>query len=153
VGSTAISEFAGNDERVRAQVMESLRQQFRPEFLNRIDDIIIFQNLKLADIKRIVEIQLRSLSARLADRGVNLELADAAKEYLANRGFDPVYGARPLKRTIQKEIIDPLAVRILNGDFIQGDAVIADVQNGEIAFGKKKAQKPAEQKTARTYVT
>ncbi|MDQ6767179.1 MAG: ATP-dependent chaperone ClpB [Candidatus Eremiobacteraeota bacterium] len=147
VGSSAISEFAGNDERVRAHVMESLRQQFRPEFLNRIDEIIIFQSLKLDDIKRIVEIQLRSLGVRLAERGIALELTDATKEYLANRGYDPVYGARPLKRTIQKEIIDPLAVRILNGDFVPGDAVLAEVQSGEIVFVKKKVQKKAEQKT------
>ncbi|HEV2878492.1 MAG TPA: ATP-dependent chaperone ClpB [Candidatus Eremiobacteraceae bacterium] len=147
VGSSAILEFAGNDERVRAQVMESLRQQFRPEFLNRIDDIIIFQNLKLDDIKRIVEIQLRSLSQRLAERGITIELTNAAKEYLANRGYDPVYGARPLKRTIQKEIVDPLAVRILNGDFVPGDTVTVDVQSGEIVFVKKKPQKAEEKRT------
>jgi ATP-dependent Clp protease ATP-binding subunit ClpB len=147
VGSSAILEFAGNDERMRAQVMESLRQQFRPEFLNRIDDIIIFQNLKLDDIKRIVEIQLRSLSQRLAERGITIELTNAAKEYLANRGYDPVYGARPLKRTIQKEIVDPLAVRILNGDFVPGDTVTVDVQSGEIVFVKKKLQKAEEKRT------
>ncbi len=150
VGSAAISEFAGNDERMRAQVMEALRQQFRPEFLNRIDEIIIFESLTLADIKRIVDIQLRSLSKRLAERGIELELSDGAKEYIANRGFDPVYGARPLKRTIQKEIIDPLAVRILGGDFIPGDTVVSDVQNGEIAFGKKKASKKTEKAAAAT---
>jgi len=147
VGSSAIAEFAGNDERMRAQVMEALRQQFRPEFLNRIDEIIIFQSLRLDDIKRIVDIQLRSLSRRLADRGIGLELTDAAKEYLAGRGFDPVYGARPLKRTIQKEIIDPLAVRILAGEFAQGDTVIADAHGGEIAFSRKKSRK-AERATA-----
>ncbi|HXW50392.1 MAG TPA: ATP-dependent chaperone ClpB [Candidatus Acidoferrales bacterium] len=143
IGSAAISEFAGDDEKVRERVMEAMRAHFRPEFLNRIDEIIIFKNLKLDDIKRIVEIQLRSLAARLAERGVRLELSDAAKEYLANRGYDPVYGARPLKRTIQKEIIDPLALRILNGDFVSGDKVTADVQRGEIVFSKNK---PAEKK-------
>jgi ATP-dependent Clp protease ATP-binding subunit ClpB len=144
VGSSAISEFAGDDERVRTQVMEALRQQFRPEFLNRIDEIIIFKGLTLSEIKRIVDIQVRGLSKRLAERGIELELTDQAKEYLANRGFDPVYGARPLKRTIQKEIIDPLAVRILAGDFIPGDIVTVDVQHGEIAFEKKKTKKKAE---------
>ncbi len=138
IGSAAIAEFAGNEEKVRERVMEAMRAHFRPEFLNRIDEIVIFQNLKLDDIKRIVEIQLRSLAKRLSERGVSLELTDAAKEYLANRGFDPVYGARPLKRTIQKEIIDPLALRLLNGDFVSGDKVIADVQRGEIVFTKKK---------------
>jgi len=148
VGSSAISESAGDDDRVRAQVMEALRQQFRPEFLNRIDEIIIFKGLTLPEIKRIVDIQLRGLAKRLSERGIELELTDKAKEYLANRGFDPVYGARPLKRTIQKEIIDPLAVRILGGEFAPGDVVTADVQNGEIAFGKKKVKKKAEQAAA-----
>ena len=139
IGSAAIAEFAGNEEKVREHVMEAMRAHFRPEFLNRIDEIVIFHNLKLDDIKRIVEIQLRALAKRLSERGVSLELSDAAKEYLANRGYDPVYGARPLKRTIQKEIIDPLALRILNGDFVSGDKIIADVQRGEIVFTKRKA--------------
>jgi ATP-dependent Clp protease ATP-binding subunit ClpB len=139
IGSAAIGEFAGDEEKVRERVMEAMRAQFRPEFLNRIDEIIIFKNLKLDDIKRIVDIQLRALSGRLAEKGVRLELTDAAKEYLANHGYDPVYGARPLKRTIQKEIIDPLALRILNGDFVPGDRVTADVHGGEIAFAKNQA--------------
>jgi ATP-dependent Clp protease ATP-binding subunit ClpB len=141
VGSAAISEAAGNEERMRTEVMESLRRQFRPEFLNRIDEIIIFHNLKLADLKRIVDIQLQSLCKRLSERGIELTLSDAAREYLANRGFDPVYGARPLKRTIQKEIIDPLALRMLNGDFVAGDSVLADVQSGEVVFTKKQPEK------------
>ncbi len=145
IGSSAISEFAGDEEKVRERVMEAMRSHFRPEFLNRIDEIIIFKNLRLDDIKRIVEIQLRALAGRLAERGVRLELSDAAKEYLANRGYDPVYGARPLKRTIQKEIIDPLAMRILNGDFVPGDRVTADVQHGEIVFAKNQ---PAQKKEA-----
>jgi ATP-dependent Clp protease ATP-binding subunit ClpB len=144
VGSAAISELAGNEDQMRTRVMESLRGHFRPEFLNRIDEIIIFKNLRLDDIKRIVDIQLRSLASRLSERGVVLQLSDAAKEYLANRGYDPVYGARPLKRTIQKEIIDPLALRILNGDFVSGDKVTADVQRGEIVFTKKKAAEKKE---------
>ncbi len=141
VGSAAIAEASGDQERMRSQVMEALRAQFRPEFLNRIDEIIIFQSLTLADIKRIVDIQLRSLTKRLAERGIELELTDAAREFVANRGFDPVYGARPLKRTIQKEIIDPLALSILNGDFVAGDVVVADVHGGEVVFSKKRAEK------------
>ena len=144
VGSQAISESAGDDERVRAQVMEALRQQFRPEFLNRIDEIIIFKGLTLSEIKHIVDIQLRGLSKRLAERGIELDLTDRAKEYVAERGFDPVYGARPLKRTIQKEIIDPLAVRILAGDFMPQDVVTVDVRDGKVAFEKKKTKKKAE---------
>jgi ATP-dependent Clp protease ATP-binding subunit ClpB len=148
VGSSAISESAGDEERVRAHVMDALRQQFRPEFLNRIDEIIIFSSLSLSEIKRIVDIQVRGLSKRLAERGIELELTDRAVEYLANRGFDPVYGARPLRRTVQKEIIDPLAVRILAGDFVPGDVVTVDVRSGEIAFDKKKTKKKTEQPAA-----
>ncbi len=144
VGSSAISESAGSPELIREQVMEALRRQFRPEFLNRIDDIIIFHNLTLADIKRIVDLQLRTLSRRLEERGIRLELTDAAREYIANRGYDPVYGARPLRRALQKEIVDPLAVRILAGDFGPGDTVVADVHAGEVVFTKKQSTGSAE---------
>jgi len=137
VGSAALTEAAGNAELVRNRVMEALREHFRPEFLNRIDEIIIFENLKLADIQRIVDIQLAGLRKRLMERGVDVELTDAAKELLANRGYDPVYGARPLKRTLQREIVDPLALRVLQGDFAPGDVVVVDAQNGEIVFTKR----------------
>ncbi len=139
IGSQAISELAGDPIAMRERVMEAVRQQFRPEFLNRIDEIIIFRNLSLADIKRIVDIQLDGLRKRLGERGIGLELTDAAKEYIGNRGYDPVYGARPLKRTLQKEILDPLALRVLSGDFVAGDTVMADVQRGEMVFQKKSA--------------
>src|SRR6202011_5444758 len=97
IGSSAIIEFAGDDKAIRDRVMEAVRDHFRPEFLNRIDEIIIFQNLKLDDIKKIVDIQLVGLRRRLAERGIALELTDNAKALLAHHGFDPVYGARPLK--------------------------------------------------------
>jgi len=138
IGSSFIIELAGNEQAIRERVMEAVREHFRPEFLNRIDEIIIFHNLTLADIKRIVEIQLLGLSKRLAERGVSLELTDAAKELLANRGYDPVYGARPLKRALQKDLIDPLALRVLNGEFTPGDVVAADARGGEIVFTRKK---------------
>ncbi len=141
IGSAAITELAGNEEAMRARVLEAVRQHFRPEFLNRVDEIIIFHNLTLADIKRIVEIQLRTLDRRLTDRGIALELTDAAKELIANRGYDPVYGARPLKRELQKDIIDPLALRMLNGEFVAGDTVVVDARGGEVAFTKKAAKK------------
>src|ERR1700674_972414 len=143
IGSLRISELAGDPAAMRERVMEAVRQQFRPEFLNRIDEIIIFRNLSLADIKRIVDIQLEGLRKRMAERGIGLELTDAAKEYIANRGYDPVYGARPLKRALQKEILDPLALRVLNGDFVAGDNVVADVQRGEVVFQKKSAARTA----------
>jgi len=148
IGSTFIIELAGNEEAMRAQVMEAVREHFRPEFLNRIDEIIIFHNLTREDIKRIVEIQLRSLGERLSERGVRLELTEAAKEFLANRGYDPIYGARPLKRALQKEIVDPLALRILNGDFAPGDSVVADVKSGEVIFTKKKPGQKSQQAMA-----
>jgi ATP-dependent Clp protease ATP-binding subunit ClpB len=137
IGSAAISESAGDIEAIRAKAMDAMRQHFRPEFLNRIDEIVIFENLKLADIKRIVDIQLGILRKRLIERGVDIELTDAAKELLANRGYDPVYGARPLKRTLQREVIDPLALRVLKGEFVPGDVIIVDARNGEIVFRKQ----------------
>jgi ATP-dependent Clp protease ATP-binding subunit ClpB len=148
IGSSAIIEFAGDDKAIRDRVMEAVRDHFRPEFLNRIDEIIIFQNLKLDDIKKIVDIQLVSLRRRLAERGIALELTDNAKALLAHHGFDPVYGARPLKRALQKEIIDPLALRILNGEFADGDRIIADVDRGELTFSKVSATS-GDGKTAR----
>ncbi|MBC5825510.1 MAG: ATP-dependent chaperone ClpB [Candidatus Eremiobacteraeota bacterium] len=136
IGSAAITELAGDEEAMTKRVMESVRQHFRPEFLNRIDEIIIFANLTLSDITRIVDIQLRVLGRRLAERGIALELTGAAKQYLAGRGFDPIYGARPLKRALQKDVLDPLALRVLHGDFRPGDTVVTDVGNGELTFSK-----------------
>jgi len=137
IGSAAISEAAGDADTIRERVMVALRQHFRPEFLNRLDEIIIFENLKLADIKRIVDIQLAGLRKRLIERGVDIELSGAAKEVIASKGYDPVYGARPLRRALQREIIDPLALRVLQGEFAPGDVVVVDAQHGEIAFAKQ----------------
>ncbi len=142
IGSAAIGDLAGNQEAMRRQVMESIRQHFRPEFLNRIDEIIIFKNLSFGDIMRIVDIQLSGLRARLAERGIILELTQGAKQHLANLGYDPVYGARPLKRALQKEVLDPLALRVLNGEFVGGDAVIADLHQGELRFTKSSGVEP-----------
>ena len=136
IGSAAIAEFAGDDQAVRERVMEAMRAHFRPEFLNRIDEIVIFRNLTLEDTKLIVDIQLRGLTRRMAERGIALDLTDRARALLAHMGYDPVYGARPLKRALQKEIIDPLALRILEGEFADGDRVVADVVEGEMTFAK-----------------
>jgi len=150
IGSSAIMEFAGDDQAIRTRVMDAVQAHFRPEFLNRIDEIIIFRNLTLEDIKRIVDIQLRGLTRRMAERGIALELTDPAKALLANKGFDPIYGARPLKRALQKEIIDALALRILGGEFVDGDTIIADVEQGEIAFRKAKASSDGERHKTRS---
>jgi ATP-dependent Clp protease ATP-binding subunit ClpB len=137
IGSQWIQELAGvNDEEMRRRVMEALRSHFRPEFLNRVDEIIIFNSLTAEHIKAIVDIQLEHLKKRLADRKITIEVTDNAKRELAIEGFDPVYGARPLKRTIQRRIQDPLALKILEGEFTDGDHIRIDVVDGEFTFTK-----------------
>jgi len=111
---------------------EDLPRRFRPEFLNRIDDIIVFHSLDLPQIKRIIEIQLKRLSKLLSDRGLTIDISDAAKEHLAREGYDPAFGARPLKRALQREIIDPLAMKLLEGKFNAGDIVFANMKDGEL---------------------
>jgi ATP-dependent Clp protease ATP-binding subunit ClpB len=137
LGSQFITEPGLSWEQIKARVMEAVRAHFRPELLNRIDEVVIFRPLGLQQITEIVEIQLRGLRKRLAERKIELELAPAAKEYLAREGFDPIYGARPLKRTIQKEIVQPLAMRLLQGDFRDGDTIVIDFQDGHIAFRRE----------------
>ena len=135
VGSHWIKELG--PEAARDRVMEELSRHFRPEFLNRVDEVIIFHALTMEDLLQIVDIQLRRLRALLAERGIGLELTGAARRLLAEKGYDPVYGARPLKRTIQREMQDPLAMRILEGEFRDGDTVMVDVRDGELAFEKQ----------------
>jgi ATP-dependent Clp protease ATP-binding subunit ClpB len=134
---------AEEPKRLRAQIMETLRQSLRPEFLNRIDEVVVFKALDREEIGRIVKIQMAFLVKRLADKRITLILTSAAEELLAREGYDPVYGARPLKRTIQRLIQDPLALKILSGEFAEGDAVVADAQAGEIVFRKQVDAKPA----------
>jgi ATP-dependent Clp protease ATP-binding subunit ClpB len=143
LGSHVIQEMGNRPfEEVRSQVMEVLRGHFRPEFLNRVDEIIVFRQLSQEDLARIVEIQLERLRQRVADRGIELDITEAAKRLLAERGWDPVYGARPLKRTIQRLVQDPLAMHILEGRFKDGDRVLVDVENGELTFRKAEAERP-----------
>ncbi len=115
-------------------VTEALRQHFRPEFLNRVDEIIIFDRLSEDDLKKIVEIQLRRLTKRLEQQKITLELTDAAKALIGREGYDPVYGARPLKRAIQKEILDPLSLDILEGKFHEGQTIRVDAKNDALSF-------------------
>jgi len=117
----------------------AMRETFRPEFLNRIDEIVEFEPLTRDQIGEIVELQLERLRARLAERGLSLELTDAAKEHLAEAGWDPTYGARPLKRAIQRLVENPLALRLLEGEFEEGDTVRVDLDGGELVFGKATA--------------
>jgi ATP-dependent Clp protease ATP-binding subunit ClpB len=115
---------------------EALRDVFRPEFLNRIDEVIEFEPLSKDQIAEIVELQLARLRERLAERRIELELTDAAKETLAEAGWDPAYGARPLKRAIQRLVENPLALRLLEGDFADGDVIRVDAEDGELRFAK-----------------
>ena len=137
VGSQWINDLGGrDDEAMRARVMEALRQQFRPEFLNRVDEVIIFHSLTQEQLVRIVDLQLGRLRTLLAERRIGLEVTDAAKRYLAQVGYDPVYGARPIKRAIQRELQDPLALRLLRGEFKEGETVRVDAQNGQLTFAR-----------------
>jgi ATP-dependent Clp protease ATP-binding subunit ClpB len=133
IGSQFITEEESREARSRL-VMDALRAHFRPEFLNRVDEIIIFDRLTEDDLKKIVEIQLRRLSKRLEQRKITLELSNSAKELLVREGYDPVYGARPLRRTIQKEILDPLSIDILEGKVREGQTVHVDAKNGALEF-------------------
>src|SRR5579884_679019 len=133
LGSQWITEPGLQWGEIRDRVMEVVRTHFRPELLNRIDEVVVFRPLGLPQIEKIVEIQLRSLRKRLADRHLELDLTPAAREHLAREGFDPIYGARPLKRTIQKEIVQPLAMHLLQGDFHDGDTVVVNAADGKIA--------------------
>ena len=122
---------------------DELRDRFRPEFLNRIDEIVVFEPLTRDQLGDIVELQLERLRARLAERGLSLELTDAAKEVVTEAGWDPTYGARPLKRALQRLVENPLALRLLEGDFAEGDIVRVDAQNGELIFTKAGVAEPA----------
>ena len=115
---------------------DALRGQFRPEFINRIDDVVFFHSLEREHIKQIVEIQLRGLLKRLSDRKITVELTDAAKDFLVREGYDPVYGARPLKRALQRRLLDPLALRVLEGAFHEGDRITVDLSGDELSFAK-----------------
>lgn len=138
LASTEITgENAAADPLIKERVWEALRGHFRPEFLNRVDEVIIFNALGRDQIKHIVDIQMQGLEKRLAERGIALELSDAAKEAVAEEGYDPIYGARPLKRAIQTMISDPLARKVLSGEYTEGDVVGVDVgHEGQLLFKK-----------------
>jgi ATP-dependent Clp protease ATP-binding subunit ClpB len=132
-----VAEGGTVDEGTRRQVMEALREHFRPEFLNRIDEIIFFHALGREHMKRIIDIQIGGLTRRLAERKIHVTLTDAAKEQLVREGYDPAYGARPLKRSIQRRVLDPLAMRVLEGDFLEGDTVVVDAGPDALTFTKQ----------------
>jgi ATP-dependent Clp protease ATP-binding subunit ClpB len=146
VGSALIAEAAarsGNDpdaslpEGVRRQLTDALRDHFKPEFLNRIDEIVFFHPLNRQHIRQIIDIQLTALMRRLAERKITLTLDDKARDLLIEAGYDPVYGARPLKRTLQRQVLDPLALAVLQGEFQEGDTVAVSAHDGRIQFRKR----------------
>ncbi len=137
IGSQYILDLAGDESRyedMRLRVMEAMRNSFRPEFLNRIDEIIIFHGLNKQELRQIVQLQVQRLEQRLGDRKMTLKLSAAALDFLAEVGYDPVYGARPLKRAIQRELETPIAKSILRGEFNEGDTIFVDVENERLAF-------------------
>jgi len=143
VGSQYILDVAGDDSRyeeMRSRVMDAMRSNFRPEFLNRIDEIIIFHALQKQELRRIVKVQVQHLANRLADRKMALKLSEHALDFIAEIGYDPVYGARPLKRAIQKELETQIAKAILRSDFKDGDTIFVDVENERLSFKRLPAE-------------
>ena len=137
IGGSWIQDALLSEEEKRERTMEALRTTFRPEFLNRIDDIIIFNSLRIEDIERIIEIQMELIRKRLQERKITVELTPRAKDYIAQKGYSPVYGARPLKRVLQKEILDRLALELLEGQFAEGDSILIDYEDKGMLFTKK----------------
>jgi len=132
-----MNDEAGQPRQVsRDEIVELLKKFFRPEFLNRVDEIVVFKSLTRENLGEIVGIQLQHVSNLLADRGLKLEISPAAREWLADVGYDPEFGARPLKRAIQREVQDPLALKILSGDFSEGDMIKINIMDGNLSFEK-----------------
>ncbi len=134
IGSQWLQDPSLGDDQRRERTMEAMRATFKPEFINRIDDIVIFRSLAREDIERIIDIQLGLIRKRLEERKLSLELTEAAKGYIADEGYSPVYGARPLKRVLQKQILDVLALKILEGSFAEGDRIVIDSDGEQIVF-------------------
>ncbi len=137
IGSEWTQNFSMGEEERRIRILDALRTAFRPEFLNRIDDIIIFRSLTISDIDRIINLQIAQLQKRLAEKRLTIELTENAKQYISKVGYSPTYGARPLRRTLQKIVQDNLAIKLLEGSFEEGDHIVVDIDNkGEAVFEK-----------------
>jgi len=141
IGSQKIHQMGGrNEEEMRKSVMNELRAHFRPEFLNRVDDIVIFHPLGLPELVKIIEIQLKNLQVRLTEKQIRLRFTDKAKNYLAQAGYDPVFGARPLKRVIQRDVLNPISIKLLEGTFREGDEIEVDLNTQQqLTFKTAKA--------------
>jgi ATP-dependent Clp protease ATP-binding subunit ClpB len=143
IGSQYILDVAGDDsqyDEMRSRVMDAMRTSFRPEFLNRIDEVIIFHALQKFQLRHIVQLQTKRLEQRLADRKMSLKLSESALDFLAEVGYDPVFGARPLKRAIQRELETQIAKSILRGEFNDGDTIFVDVENERLSFKRLPAE-------------
>jgi len=136
LGFHTLPDETGEERKLREEIEEGLKRTFRPEFLNRVDEVIIFHTLSKADVVRIVDLQIREVEERLSERGLTISLTDAAREWLAERGYDPSFGARPLRRVIQREVENPLSRRLLGGEFAPGDHVTVDAAEGKLVFVK-----------------
>ena len=145
-GALGFSGMHDEDEADHVRIDEALKDTFRPEFINRIDEIIIFEGLSKEDVMKIVDLQMQEVRNRLADHGLEIDLTQSAKEWLAEEGYDETFGARPLKRALQRSIESPLSVRLLQGEFSKGDHVIVDVEDGELVFTAKSEPKTIEPK-------
>ena len=144
LGSREIQSAAENphaDRDIKKEVLQVLRDHFKPEFLNRIDDIVVFRQLDRDQIARIIDVQLEKLRRNLEDRGITIELDETARDLLVQEGYDPVYGARPLKRAIQSLVQNPLAVSLLKGDIAAGQTVRVSAENGEMRFTPAEGEK------------
>ena len=148
LGTESLAEHDLSDEAIQRRVQEALKAFFRPEFLNRVDDTVVFHRLNRDDVRAIVQIQLDRLAKRLEERGLALTLTDAAKDQLAADGFDPIYGARPLRRLIERAVTNPLAKRLLSGDVGAGDAVTVDVRDDGFTFDVHRAAVQAGESSA-----
>ncbi len=134
-----VGEDRDDEQRMREQIEDTLKRTFRPEFLNRIDEVIIFHRLTKEQVKQIVDLQMKEISQRLKEQGITIELTEAAREWLAEKGYDPNFGARPLRRTLQRQVESPLSKRLLRGEFKEGDTVVVDVGEDGLSFRKRSA--------------
>jgi ATP-dependent Clp protease ATP-binding subunit ClpB len=144
IGFSVKSKGSSTQEEVRKRLLDALRQTFRPEFLNRVDDIIVFNSLSKEHLSVIIDLQLKRLEGQLADRGLKLQVTEAAKQAIMTEGYDPAYGARPMRRSIQRLIQDPLALKLLAGEFLAGETILVDrdVDTGKLKFAKQEAMEP-----------
>jgi ATP-dependent Clp protease ATP-binding subunit ClpC len=127
------------DQANQEKIEKALKNAFRPEFLNRIDEIILFSSLSKEDMRKIVALQMEDIRSRLGEHDLKVELTEAATDWLASEGYDPAFGARPLKRALQKHVESPLSISLLSGEFVAGDMVLVDIEDEKVVFNKKES--------------